>query len=128
MRNAAMLLGIIGGLGGMVVGFFGYLFAWFDENYEEATQAARDAGIGADMIDPALLKILAFAAPVLAIAGGAMAPSRRAIAAVLLVLSALGMFYGFGFNVFTMFPIGMCALAALLAILGALLPTKPAHH
>ena len=128
MRNAALFLGIIAGIGGMVVGFFGYLFAWFDENYQEVTDAARDAGIGEAMMDPAILKVLAFAAPVLAIAGAAMAPSRPAIAAVLLIVSGVGMFYGFGFNVFTMFPIGMCALAGLFAVLGALLPPKPAHH
>ncbi len=128
MRNAAMILGIIGGLAGMVVGFFGYMFAWFDENYEEVTEAAREVGIGAAMMDPTLLKILAFGAPILAIAGGAMAPSRPAIATILLVIGCVGMIYGFGFNLFTGFPILMCGVAGLLALLGALLPPVEAHH
>lgn len=128
MRHAAMFLGLIGGIGGMVIGFFGWLFAWFDENYREVADTAREYGIGESMMDPAMLKMIGFAAPILAIAGGAMAPSRPAIAAVLMILSAIGMNYGFGFNLFTMFPIGMCALAGVLAVLGAVLPPKPAHH
>lgn len=128
MRNAAMVLGILGGVGGGIVGFFGYLFAWFDENYQEITDAAREAGIGAEMLDPTVLKLLSFAAPTLAIAGGAMAPSRPIIAAILLGLSAFGMFHAFGFGLFTGFPLSMCVLAALLAVLGAVLPPKPAHH
>ena len=128
MRMAALVLGIIGGLCGMVVGFFGYLWAWFDENYEEVTQAGRDVGIGEAMLDPTLLKILAFGAPILAIAGAAMAPSRPAIAAILLVLGCVGMIYAFGFGLFTGFPVLMCGLAGVLALLGAVLPPKPAHH
>ena len=117
----------VGGIGGAVVGFFGYLFAWFDENYQELTDAARDAGIGEDMLDPTLLKVLSFAAPILAIAGAAMARSRPLIAAALLGLSCIGMYYAFGFGVFTGLPLSMCGLAVLLAILGAVLPPKPSH-
>lgn len=128
MRMAAAVLGIIGGVAGMVVGFFGYLFAWFDENYSEVTEAAREAGIGEQMMDPTLLKIFAFTAPILAIAGGAMAPSRPAIAAILLVLSAVGMVYAFGFGLFTGFPVSMTALAGVLAVAGAIIPPVEAHH
>ena len=128
MRMAALVLGIIGGLVGMVVGFVGYLWAWFDENYEEVTEAGREVGIGAAMIDPTLLKVLALGAPILAIAGGAMAPSRPAVAAILLVGSCVGMIYAFGFGLFTGFPVLMTGIAGLLALLGALLPPKPAHH
>lgn len=127
MRNAAMMLGIFGGIGGAIVGFFGYIFAWFDENYQEVTDAARDVGIGEAMLDPTLLKILSFAAPILAIAGGAMARSRPLVAAVLLALSCIGIFYGFGFNAFTGFPLAMCGLAVILAVLGAVLPPKEAY-
>lgn len=127
MRNAAMMLGIIGGIGGAIVGFFGYLFAWFDENYQEVTDAARDAGIGEAMLDPTMLKVLSFAAPILAIAGAAMARSRPIVAAVLLALSCIGMFYAFGFGLFTGFPLTMCGLAVVLAVLGAVLPPKEAH-
>ncbi|MEM7423568.1 MAG: hypothetical protein AAF334_07575 [Pseudomonadota bacterium] len=128
MRNAALFLGIIGGIVGMVVGFFGYGFAVLGELWGEFAPAARDAGVGEIVEDPMVTKILSVGAPVLAIAGAAMAPSRPAIAAILLILSALGMYIGFDFNVFTMFPIGMCGLAGLFALLGALVRPVAAHH
>ncbi|MEM1300347.1 MAG: hypothetical protein AAGH68_13830 [Pseudomonadota bacterium] len=128
MRNAAMFLGIIGGLVGMVVGFFGYAFVWLTEEFPEAVGAAQEAGILGVIDNPMLIKVLAMLSPILAITGGAMAPSRPAIAAILLVLSAVGMYAGFDFDIFTMFPIGMCGLAGLLAVLGALLPPVEAHH
>lgn len=128
MRNAALFLGIIAGLAGMVVGFFGYGFAVLGEMWTGFTEAAGDAGVGEIVENPLLTKVLAIGAPILAIAGGAMAPSRPAVATILLVLSALGMYAGFDFNVFTMFPIGMSALAGLFALMGALLPPVQAHH
>lgn len=128
MRNAAMILGVLGGLIGAVVGFFGYLFAWFDENFEQVTDAAREAGLGEGILEPSLLKVLSIAAPILAIAGGAMAPSRPVIAAVFLAAATGGMYYAFGFGLFTGFPLTMCGVAALLAMLGGALPTKEAHH
>lgn len=128
MRNAAMILGVIGGIVGMVVGFFGYAFVWLTEEFPETAGAAQEAGILGVIENPLLIKLLALMSPILAIAGGAMAPSRPAIAAILLVLSACGMYAGFDFDVFTMFPIGMCALAGILAVLGALLPPVEAHH
>lgn len=128
MRNAAMILGILGGIMGAVVGFFGYLFAWFDTNYEEVTDAARDVGIGEYALDPVLLQVLSVAAPILAIAGGAMAPSRPFVAAGLLALSGGGLLYAFGFGLFTGFVLVAIGVAAVLALMGGLLPTKPAHH
>lgn len=128
MRNAAMILGIIGGIVGMIVGFFGYAFVWLTEEFPETADAAQEAGVLGAIENPMLIKVLAMISPILAIAGGAMAPSRPAIAAILLVLSPIGMYVGFGFDLFTMFPIGMCALAGLLAVLGALLPPVEAHH
>ncbi len=128
MRNAAMILGIIGGIVGMIVGFFYYGFAVLGEMFDTVTEAAREVGAEQIIEDPLTTKLIGLAAPILAIAGGAMAPSRPAVATILLAASAGGMYYGFDFNVFTMFPIGMCGLAAVLAILGALLPPVEAHH
>lgn len=128
MRNAAMLLGVIGGLVGMVVGFFAYGFAWLGEMFEDFSRAAFEVGVGEIVEDPLTSKLVGLFAPILAIAGGAMAPSRPFVAAVLLGLSSAGMFYAFDFNPFTMFPVGMCATAFLLALLGALLPPAKAQH
>ncbi|MEM6662539.1 MAG: hypothetical protein AAF666_10230 [Pseudomonadota bacterium] len=128
MRNAAMILAIIGGIIGMIVGFFGYGFAVLGEMFDEFTQAAREVGVDEVVDDPLTTKLIGLGAPIVAIAGGAMAPSRPAIAALLILASTVAMYYGFDFNVFTMFPIGMCGLAAVLAVLGAVLPPKEAHH
>jgi hypothetical protein len=40
--------------------------------------------------------------------------------AVLMIVSAVGMYWGFNFNVFTMFPIAMCLVAGILGLTGAL--------
>lgn len=128
MRNAAMILGVLGGIVGAVVGFFGYLFAWFDLNYEELTEIAREAGVGVEALDPQVLMAISVVAPILAIVGGAMAPSRPFVAGVVLALSFLGMQTAFGFGLFTAFPMACVGLAAMLAWLGGALPTREAHH
>ena len=63
-----------------------------------------------------LIRSVSLLSPLLAIAGGAMARSRAGLGGALLIVSAAGMYYGFGFGVFTMFPIAMCALGGLLAL------------
>ncbi len=118
MRNAAMVLGIIGGIVGMIVGFFGYGFAVLGELWEGFTEAAQSAGVGEIVEDPLKVKLIGLFAPIFAIAGGAMATGFPALATILLIASSVGMYFGFDFNVFTMFPIAMCALAGLLALAG----------
>lgn len=110
MRNAALVLGIIGGVVGMMVGFFSFgyltLLEWMggpDEVFREVQ-------------NPDLIRVTSFLAPVAAIAGGAMARSQAVWGGALLLVSAAGMYYAFGFNVFTMFPVGMCGLGGLLAL------------
>ncbi len=128
MRNAALILGVIGGIVGMVVGFFAYGFAALAEVWEAFFRAAEELGAGRVVSDPQTSKLIALGAPIAAIVGGAMAPSRPAIASLLLVFSALGTYWGFDFNVFTMFPIAMSAVAGLLALGGALTPPiQPSH-
>ena len=118
MRNAALVLGIIGGLVGMFVGFFSYgyteFIAWFGDVPEVAEQVDNVR----------LIRTVSLFSPLLAIAGGAMARSRAMLGGVLLLISAAGMFHAFGFGVFTMFPIAMCALAAILALTA----TRPDTH
>lgn len=128
MRNAAFILGIIGGIVGMIVGFFAYGFAALGEMWEAFSGLAREAGAARVVADPMKIKLVGLFAPILAIAGGAMAPSRPAIACALLAASAAGMWWAFDFNAFTMFPIAMSAIASLFALLGALTaPVQPSH-
>ena len=114
MKNAAMVLGVLGGVLGMIVGFFVYGYIefvdWFGANYNDDVLNQAE--------NPDRLKIIGVVAPVLAIAGGAMATLRPAFGAVALVLACAGMAWAFGFGVFTMFPIVMTGLAALLGLIG----------
>jgi hypothetical protein len=111
MRNAALVLGIIGGLWGMVVGFFSYGYTELAAQYQGI---ADTFGVPAD---PGLIRLVSFVAPVLAIAGGAMARSANVAGGVLLLLATAGLYHAFGFGVFTMFPLGFCGLAGVLALL-----------
>lgn len=110
MRNAALTLGLIGGLWGMMIGFFSFGYTefvnWFGEIPDTLEQVENVQ----------LIRVTSLLAPMLAIAGGAMARSQAQIGGVLLLLSAAGMYFAFGFSVFTMFPIAFCALGGLLAL------------
>lgn len=110
MRNAALTLGIIAGIWGMVVGFFGY-------GYTELIDRIGEIPDLASQVDhPGRVRAMALISPVLAIAGGAMARSQALVAGLLLLASAAGMYWAFGFGVFTMFPIAMAGLGGLLAL------------
>lgn len=121
MRNAALVLGIIAGLIGMVVGFFSFGYTEFVEAFGEVEGLAEQV----DNVD--LIRWTSFLAPLLALAGGAMARARALWGGGLMLLSAVGMYHGFGFNVFTMFPIGFAAVGGVLAI-AAGQPDEPKAH
>ena len=110
MRNAALTLGIIGGIVGMVVGFFSYGYTSFIDWFGEVP----DVAVQVENVQ--LIRTASILSPLLAIAGGAMARSHAMPAGAMLLVSAAGMYYAFGFSVFTMFPISMCALGGLLAL------------
>ncbi|MGR3713124.1 MAG: hypothetical protein ACU0A6_08400 [Shimia sp.] len=121
MRNAALTLGIIAGVIGMIIGFFGW-------GYTEAINRFGEIPDLAEQVDNVnLVRAGALLAPMLAIAGGAMAKARALWGGVLLILSAVGMYAAFGFNVFTMFPISFAALGGILA-LAAGKPDEPKAH
>ena len=109
-----MVLGIIGGVVGMIVGFFVYGWVvftdWFNGEVTDVIEVSANAG---------RWQMVGLVAPILAIAGGAMSTQRPMIGAILMFVSAAGMYWGLGFSVFTMFPIAMCGLAAVLGTIGA---------
>lgn len=110
MRNAALTLGIIGGVLAMIVGFFGYGYT------EVVAKNQQIADITGEVGHPAMIRVASFLAPILAIAGAAMARSQNIAAGILMIAASLGILIAFGFNVFTMFPIAMCGLGGLLAL------------
>ncbi|OAO08296.1 hypothetical protein, partial [Roseovarius indicus] len=101
MRNAALLLGVIGGVLALIVGFFIYGYTVFIDEYGEID------GLAYQVDRVGLSRTVAFVAPLLAIAGGGMARIRALWGGALLLVSAGLMLYAFDFGVFTMFPIGM---------------------
>lgn len=121
MRNAALVLGIIAGIVGMIVGFFGYGYTAAVEHFGEIEGVAEQL----DNVDQ--VRLFAILSPLLAIAGGAMARARALWGGVLLLVSAGGMYYTFGFNVFTMFPISFAGLAGFLAIAAGKPDEEKAH-
>ena len=121
MRNAALVLGILGGLLGMLVGFA-------STGYIEAIERWGEIPDVAEQVDNVgLIRTMGIVAPILALAGGAMAKVRALWGGILLLLSAAGMFWTFGYGVFTMFPIALTGLAGLLA-LAAGKPDEPKAH
>ena len=121
MRNAAGMLGIIGGLIGILVGLFGYGYAELSERHAEVGELF---GL---FENPAFIRFASFIAPLLAIAGGAMAKTRALWGGILMLVSAFFFYTAFGFNVGTMFPIGFVALGGILA-LAAGKPDEPKAH
>ena len=115
MRNSALVLGIIGGIIGMIVGFFSY---GYTEAIDWANSELDNLPSWLEQVDNVgLIRFASLFAPLMAIAGGAMARSQAMVGGIMMLLSAAGMMFAFGFGVFTMFPIAMCALGGLLAIL-----------
>ena len=110
MRNAALVLGIIAGLWGMLVGFFGYGYTELINRFGEVPDLAEQVA------HPDRVRILGVLAPVLALAGGAMARSLAQLGGALLLASSAGMYFAFGWGVFTMFPITLAGLGGLLAL------------
>lgn len=121
MRNAAAVLGLIGGLIGMIVGLFGYGMAALSESHTELSEAL---GL---FENPGFIRFASFTAPLCAIAGGAMARARALWGGVLMLFSAALFYAAFGFHIGTMFPIGFVGLGGLLAI-AAGKPDEPKAH
>ena len=121
MRNAAAILGIIAGLMGIVVGLLGFGYAELTERVPEVGEALFT------LDDPAVTRAASFLAPLLAIAGGAMARDRALWGGIAMGLSCACFYFAFGFNVGTMFPIGFAGLGGLLAILSRS-PDQPVSH
>ena len=110
MRNAALTLGLIGGLWAMIVGFFGY-------GYTEFIERNGELGDFATQVEhPVVIRVASFLAPLLAIAGAAMARSLNLAAGVLMLAASVAIWIAFGFGAFTMFPIAMCGLGGVLAL------------
>lgn len=120
MRNAAMVLGLIAGLMGIFVGLFGY-------GYSELAVARPEVNEFFSLENPELIRFASFVAPLLAIAGGAMAKARALWGGGLMLLAGVLFYVSFGFNIATMFPIGFAIVGGILGV-AAGKPDEPKAH
>lgn len=121
MRNAALVLGLIGGILAMIVGFFGYGYVEFIDRFGPIPDLAEP------LDEPALIQATSVLSPILAIAGAAMARARALVGGVLLLIATAGLYHAFGIVVFTIFPIACCGLAGLMAIAAGKPDEEKAH-
>jgi hypothetical protein len=116
MRNTALILGVISGLWGMLIGFIAYGYTVL---FDTVDAKLPDQDILNQLDDVGVIRAMSLLAPVLALVGGGLVHARPTWSGPLLLLSAAGMYWGFEWRFWTMFPITLCAIAGILAILAA---------
>lgn len=121
MRNAAAALGMIGGILALIMGIvsFGYteaLYRWGE--WPDLAELPENVDA---------VRAMSVIAPLLAIAGAAMARYRALWGGLALGAAAVGLYWAFGIGFFSIFPVTMCGLAAVLAI-AAGRPDEPKRH
>ena len=121
MRNAALILGLIGGLMGLGVGLASYGYTAFIDVFGEVD------GLFYQVNDVELIRTMSVLSPMLAIAGAGMARARALWSGVLLLLSAGGMYWAFGMGFFTIFPLFFCGVAGLMALAAGKPDEERAH-
>jgi hypothetical protein len=104
MKTGALVLGIIGGLVALLYGLIGYGLGSLAEG------AVEGAG---------LLRLLSIALPVAALSGAGMVKAKPIIGAVLMAIAAIGFVLILGFNFFSLIPVVLLGLGALLGFLGS---------
>lgn len=121
MRNAAAVLGLVGGLLALLMGIvsLGYteaLYRWGE--WPDIAELPENVDA---------IRAMSVIAPLLAIIGAAMAKYRALWGGCALAIAAGGLYWAFGIGFFSIFPVAMCAVAAILA-LAAGRPDEPKSH
>ncbi len=110
MKSGAMVLGIIGGLIALIYGFVGFGLGSLAD--------AGQAGSGT------MVKFLSLVLPIAALIGAGMVKSKPVVGAVLMALAGLGFVLVLGFNFFSLIPVVLLGLAAILGFLSMQEDTK----
>jgi len=105
MKVGALVLGIIGGLIALIFGLVGYGIGSMAD--------VGEAGAGAT------LKILSLGLPIAALIGAGIVITKPIIGAALMGVAAVGLVLILGFNFFSLFPVVLLGLGALLGFLGS---------
>ncbi|HZP20261.1 MAG TPA: hypothetical protein VFB16_08625 [Bauldia sp.] len=125
MRIAAMILGLLGGVLGLFVGFLGYaggaVLALLNPDATGMFDWIVQLWLGA----PRLMQIVSIAVPVMTLIGGGLALRRPVPAAILMLIGALGFFLVFGlgslaltFRTFVVVPFLLSLIGGVLAFFG----------
>ena len=116
MRKSAFLLGVVGGLAGLMVGFFLAGLA-------ELTGHDADPDAAGFSAVPYLLSFKSvYLAPALAISGGVLSLRYAGWGAALMAIASGLMFATYGYTAFSMAPVVFVSAGAVIAVLGARTP------
>ncbi len=121
MRNAASVLGIIGGVLALIVGFFSYGYTVAVDQHE----VVRDFVDQVENVGQ--IRTVAVIAPILAIAGAAMSKARALWGGLAMLIAAGLMIWAFGSGFVILFPVALTGTGGLLAI-AAGRPDEPTAH
>ncbi|WP_136634664.1 hypothetical protein [Pseudooceanicola onchidii] len=121
MRSAALILGLIGGLMGLLVGIVSYGYTTAIDHFGEVE------GLFEQVANVDAIRAASVIAPILALAGAGMAPHRALVGGLLLIVSVVGMYMGMGLGFFTLWPMAFCGVAGIMA-LAAGRPDEPKAH
>lgn len=106
MKTGALVLGIIGGLVALLYGQLGYVLGSIVD--------AGEAGAGGG----GAMKLLSIGLPIAALVGAGMVKAKPVIGAALMAIAAIGFVLILGFNFFSLIPVVLLGLGALLGFLG----------
>ena len=105
-----MVLGIIGGILGLIVGFFGY-------GYAEVGTVLADATGGNANYD--VFRYVGIAAPIACLVGATLSTKQPTSAGLLMGGSAIAMAVVFGVGTFTIFPIALASVGAVMTMVAS---------
>lgn len=111
MRNAASALGILGGLIAILIGVAAYGYTEVIYRWGEVPDWA-ELPANVDRV-----RAMSLIAPILGVVGGAVAQDRPIWGGLLLLAASSGLYWAFGLGLFTLFPIILCGLGGVLALL-----------
>lgn len=110
MKTGALVLGIIGGLVALLYGLVGYGLG----SLASMGQAGSGTGV----------KLLSIGLPIAALIGAGMVKAKPVVGAALMTITAIGFVLILGFNFFSLIPVVLLGLGALLGFLGFQEDTK----
>jgi hypothetical protein len=110
MKTGALVMGIIGGLIALVYGMVGY--------------GLGDLGSSLGVKDSGMVKFLSLGLPIAGLIGAGIVKAKAVIGAALMGIAAIGIVFILGFNFFSLIPVVLLGLGALLAFFGSQEDTK----